>query len=83
MLKKAIRKSPRKLRKRRNRQNEKRRINNFQLEYRIDYNWHIGRLKEVPGVFSQRETLEELEENIKDAHRLMLEDVPSIPLSNP
>jgi predicted RNase H-like HicB family nuclease len=28
----------------------------------------------VPGVFSQGETLEELEENVKDAFRLMIED---------
>jgi len=36
----------------------------FTLEYWIDDNWYVGRLKEVPGVFSQGETLEELEENI-------------------
>jgi hypothetical protein len=36
-----------------------RKINNLQLEYWIDDNWHIGRLKEVPGVFSQGETLED------------------------
>jgi predicted RNase H-like HicB family nuclease len=28
----------------------------------------------VPGVFSQGETLEKLEENVKDAYRLMIED---------
>ncbi len=78
MLKKAIRKSPRKLLKRRNRKSEKRKINNLQLDYWIDDHRHIGRLKEVPGVFSQGETLEELEENIKDAYQLMIEDVPSI-----
>ena len=59
MLKKSTRKSPRKLLKKRNRQSEKRRINNLQLEYWIGDNWHISRLKEVPGVFSQGETLEE------------------------
>ena len=33
-----------------------------------------GKLKEVPGVFSQGETLEELEENIKDAYRETLDE---------
>lgn len=36
----------------------------------------MGRLKEVPGVFSQGESLEELTENIADAYRLMLEAEP-------
>ena len=43
------------------------------MEYWIDDNWYVGRLKEVPGVFSQGESLEELEENISDAYRLMVE----------
>lgn len=46
----------------------------FTLEYWIDDGWYVGRLKEVPGVFSQGESLEELEENIRDAYSLMLED---------
>ena len=46
----------------------------FTLEYWLDDNWYVGRLKEVPGVFSQGETLQELEENIKDAYLLMIED---------
>jgi predicted RNase H-like HicB family nuclease len=44
------------------------------LEYWVDDNWFIGRLKEIPGVFSQGETLEELEESIRDAYQLMLDD---------
>jgi len=50
----------------------------FTLEYWIDDEWYVGRLKEVPGVFSQGETLEELEENIKEAYHLMMaeEDLP-------
>jgi predicted RNase H-like HicB family nuclease len=44
----------------------------FTLEYWIDDDWYVGRLKEVPGIFSQGETLEELEENIKDAYQLMV-----------
>ena len=43
----------------------------FTLEYWIDDGWFVGRLKEVPGVFSQGETLEELESNIEDAYDLM------------
>ena len=35
----------------------------FRLEYWIDDGWYVGRLKEVPGVFSQGESLEELEES--------------------
>ena len=46
----------------------------FTLEYWIDEGWYVGRLKEVPGVFSQGESLEELEENIREAYMLMMED---------
>ncbi|MDA0739038.1 MAG: type II toxin-antitoxin system HicB family antitoxin [Nitrospirae bacterium] len=46
----------------------------FSLEYWIDDKWYVGKLKEVPGVFSQGETLDELESNIRDAYNLMVED---------
>jgi len=46
----------------------------FTLEYWITENWHVGKLKEVPGVFSQGKTLAELEENIRDAYAMMLQD---------
>lgn len=46
----------------------------FTLEYWIDDGWYVGKLKEVPGIFSQGETLEELEANIKDAYSLMVEE---------
>lgn len=46
----------------------------FTLEYWIDDDWYVGRLREVPGVISQGETLDELEDNIRDAHKLMMED---------
>ena len=49
------------------------------LEYWIDDGWYVGRLKEVPGVFSQGETLNELEENIRDAYKVMIDDIPEIP----
>ncbi len=44
----------------------------FTLEYWLDDSWYVGRLREVPGVFSQGATLEELEENIRDAYQLMI-----------
>ena len=51
----------------------------FTLEYWVDEGWYVGKLKEVPGVFSQGESLQELEENIRDAYHLMLgeEESPS------
>lgn len=45
----------------------------FTLEYWVDDGWYVGKLKEVPGIFSQGETLEELQENIADAYRMMLD----------
>ena len=45
----------------------------FTLEYWTDEGWFVGKLREVPGVFSQGETLEELKENIADAYRMMIE----------
>lgn len=51
-------------------------LRQFTMEYWLDDGWYVGRLKEVPGVFSQGASLGELEENIKDAYSLMLEDAP-------
>jgi len=55
-------------------------LRRFTLEYWLDDSWYVGRLREVPGVFSQGETLEELEENIQDAYCWMEEeeDVPHV-----
>ena len=47
---------------------------NFTLEYWIDDDWYVGRLREIPGVFSQGQTLDELKENIQDAYRLVMEE---------
>jgi predicted RNase H-like HicB family nuclease len=51
----------------------------FTLEYWRDGDFYVGRLREVPGVFSQGETMEELRENIQDAFDLMVtqERVPA------
>jgi predicted RNase H-like HicB family nuclease len=45
------------------------------LEYWLDSGWYVGRVKEVPGVFSQGKTLAELKVNIQDAHHLMMEEI--------
>ena len=46
----------------------------FTLEYWKDDGWYVGRLKEMPSVMSQGETLEELQSMIRDAYHLMVED---------
>lgn len=53
----------------------------FTLEYWQDEGWYVGRLKEIPGVFSQGETLEELEENIREAYQLMKEEEEILPFA--
>ena len=35
-------------------------IRTFTLDYWIDDGWYVGKLREVPGIFSQGETFEEL-----------------------
>jgi predicted RNase H-like HicB family nuclease len=51
----------------------------FTLEYWQDDGWFVGRLKEVPGVFSQGETLDELERNIEDAYQTVMSSGPMDP----
>jgi len=46
----------------------------FTLEYWQDDGWYVGRLKEMPVVMSQGQTLDELQAMIRDAYRLLLED---------
>ena len=46
------------------------------LDYWTDDGWYVGKLREVPGVFSQGESLAELKANIQDAYRAMAEDAP-------
>jgi len=50
----------------------------FTLEYWKDEGWYVGRLKEVPGVFSQGETLPELEEKIREAYKLIMETLSNV-----
>ena len=49
-------------------------IHEFTLNYWIDDGWYVGKLREVPSVFSQGETLLEPEENIADAYRMILNE---------
>jgi predicted RNase H-like HicB family nuclease len=51
----------------------------FRMEYWKDGPWFVGRLPLVPGVFSQGESLGELEENLREAYRLMLEEQDPAP----
>ena len=54
----------------------------FTLEFWRDGEFYVGRLLEVPGVFSQGETMDELKENIQDAYDLMVvQERPSAPPS--
>lgn len=46
----------------------------FTLEYWPDGDWLVGRLREVPSVFSQGATVEELEENIREVYALLVAD---------
>ena len=45
---------------------------NFTLEYWMDEGWYVGRIREVPGVFSQGETLDELVGNVREVYQLMM-----------
>ena len=51
----------------------------FTLEYWQDDGWFVGRLKEVPAVFSQGDSLEQLELNIEDAYQLIAESTARPP----
>ena len=48
------------------------------LEYWKDGEWYVGQLREVPGVISQGMTVEELEQNIQDAYKLMMQERRSL-----
>ncbi len=58
----------------------------FTLEYWIDDEWYVGRLKEVPDVFSQGASLQELEKNIEDAFRMVIKEkeeyIPSVEIKH-
>ncbi len=50
----------------------------FTLEYWQDGGLYVGKLREIPGVFSQGETIEELEANIEDAYQLIMAEEAEI-----
>ena len=47
---------------------------NFTMIYWKSEKFWLGKLLEYPEIMTQGETLEELEENIKDAYNLMVMD---------
>ncbi len=55
----------------------------FRLEYWKEGEWFVGRLPQVPGVFSQGASLDELEENIRDAYQLMMDEQSQAPIFAP
>jgi len=56
-------------------------MTNFTLEYWQDDDWYVGKLRELPNCFSQGETLQELEENIKEVYALLREDEMPVPVN--
>lgn len=53
---------------------------NFTLDFWKEEGWYVGKLREVPGVFSQGKNLEELKTNIKDAYDLVMQETVSTPV---
>lgn len=52
-------------------------MNSFTVLYWKEDKFWLGKVLEHPEIMTQGETLDELEENMKDAYRLMvMEDVP-------
>ncbi len=52
-------------------------MHNYTLIYWKEDKFWLGKLKEYPEIMTQGDTLEELEENIRDAYQLMvMDDVP-------
>jgi len=49
-------------------------VKELTLQYWLDDGWYVGKLIEVPGVFSQGKTLPELQDNIREVYELMMED---------
>ncbi|MDE2848718.1 MAG: type II toxin-antitoxin system HicB family antitoxin [Gemmatimonadota bacterium] len=53
---------------------------NFTLDFWKEEDWYVGKLREVPGVFSQGKNLEELKTNIKDAYNLVMQETVPTPV---
>ena len=46
-------------------------LKRFTLDFWVDDSWYVGKLRKVPGVFSQGKTRKDLKLNIKDAYDLI------------
>ena len=57
-------------------------IKTFTLDYWVDDGWYVGKLREIPGVFSQGETLEDLKLNIRDAYELIIQESSILPVND-
>lgn len=55
-------------------------LKRFTLDFWVDDGWYVGKLREVPGVFSQGKTLKEQKINIKDAYDLMMRETMQVPV---
>ena len=55
-------------------------IRSFTLDFWLDEGWYVGKLREVPGVFSQGESLEALKANIQDAYDLVMQETMQVPV---
>ncbi len=55
---------------------------NFTLRYWLDDGWYVGHLEEIPNVFSQGETMNELEKNIQEVYSLLYEDTKEAPITS-
>jgi predicted RNase H-like HicB family nuclease len=49
-------------------------VKHYNLEYWQDGAWFVGRIKEIPGIFSQGKDMNELETNILDAFFMYYEE---------
>ncbi len=49
-------------------------IKKYKLEYWREDDWFVGRIVEIPGLFSQGKSLDELESNLLDAYFLMIDE---------
>jgi predicted RNase H-like HicB family nuclease len=49
-------------------------IKSYTLEYWREDDWFVGRIVEIPGLFNQGKSLDELVGNLYDAYFLMMEE---------
>ena len=57
-------------------------LRSFTLDFWIEDGWYVGKLREVPGVFSQGKNLDELKINVQDAYDLMIRETMPLPVEN-